>query len=392
MAFPLLFTFGDCVEMLTDYLGGSPITVEQRAARNAVIMAYNDLTAERSWRYFYKHARIHTSAPVTSGTITYDHTGHAAGERALIHSATNWTTLASWAAGARVVVGDVVARISSISSGTPTVAFLDEQLTFPADIAAGTSYTLYRAIYDLPIDFRAIHSFHTENKYRLSWTSFDQWMDLERTYATTSGTGWTAALTGSEDVYGQKAVALWPYPDAAETLDYVYQRYPRDLRFTGWGTAETAGTITNSGAAVTGSGSSFSSNMVGAILRFGTSSALPTSLAGGNPYADQAVVASVASSTSLTLDRTPATNYSAVKYTISDPMDLHRSQLPALVRGAEYQLAMVLGKDSQQKFREYQYALNLAKQGDADMLDPRRLADSEPIDWMSRVPIGEQEG
>jgi len=78
-------------------------------------------------------------------------------------------------------------------------------------------------------------------------------------------------------------------------------------------------------------------------LRLGADSRTPTGMTDANPWAEEALIDTVASPTSLTLQAAPSGSYSGVGYYISDPVDLDESLVTALLRLIERELAIAKG-------------------------------------------------
>jgi hypothetical protein len=161
-------------------------------------------------------------------------------------------------------------------------------------------------------------------------------------YHTDSGAIQFYCVAEVPDVYGRQALFVYPAAVADETLDYVYVRRPRELRYSGHDAAEYTGTITLTAGSdvVLGTGTQFSSEMVGSILRVGTDANRPTGRFGEHPFAEERSVASVESATQLTLDAGAAATRSGVGYAITDVIDLGRVAHTAFLRLAEMHVAI----------------------------------------------------
>ena len=103
------------------------------------------------------------------------------------------------------------------------------------------------------------------------------------------------AIGERPDVIGAKALFLWPVPTSDGTLDFIYDRRPRNLRHSGHAAGDIAGSVTvaSGSAALTGTSTAFTASMDGAILRFGTTSVRPDWEYGDNPYVEQRAIRSV---------------------------------------------------------------------------------------------------
>ena len=123
---------------------------------------------------------------------------------------------------------------------------------------------------------------------------------------------------------------------------------------------------TASSATVTASGTSFTSDMVGSVIRIGTTADFPSGLEGLNPFSEERVIISVDSGTQVTVDASFDNTASAAKYRISDPVDVEDGAMyEAFLAYAELRLSMLL-KDDDIPLKEeiYAGALRMAMQAD----------------------------
>lgn len=361
---PDLKLYQDLVEHLIDFTDGTAqgreLTLVKRACQGGV----EALIHERKWQYYYRHGRIHVSAPYSTGTVAYDHTGGTY-ERQLTLTSGTWP---DWAQYGRVLIGDVVYEVNSRESDT--VITLKDPVDPDADIAAGTTYVIYRNRYPFPDGWRFLYTPETEDGWLSVWSmSPEEWMVRERNLIS-SGPADYVTVMADPDSPGGFVLAVDPYPSAASTLDFIMQVAPAMLRRTGFETASRAGTVSNTGTAVTGSGTSFSSDMVGSYMRFQNSTDYPTGLEGTNPFTEQHRILSVESATGLTLATTPDTNYSAKKYCISTPIDMDRTMFQSVLRAVEYELAVIMGNDqSERLYGRYQRELAKALEWDSKVAE-----------------------
>lgn len=117
---------------------------------------------------------------------------------------------------------------------------------------------------------------------------------------------------------------------------------------------------------VAGTSTSFSSKMVGSILRVsGDATYHPEGLAGMHPYVMEALVTSVASTTSLAAHAPEiSSTVSSTKYIITDLLDISPSMYTALLSGAEVWVARLLGKNIEGATGVYGRDLRLAYEAD----------------------------
>lgn len=359
-----MLTYFDIVEQLITSSFGGPQDAEQRDIRSSIQRAVTEVAYIRDWRWYHTHGRILFNDS-WSGLISY-----AKNTRTITRESGDPFPL--YAANSRIRVRDVVTRIKTRVSNDALIA--DEVINHPEDLLAPVAATLYRSFYPLPADFRSIDSPIDQN----FWTHFvfvepDLAMKMELSQ---DRQGPPHAWTVRKDPdSSQWAIQVIGYPVAVETLDFTYRRVPRTLRLSGHEASSRQGTVSCSGTTVTGSGTSFSSSMVGSVIRLGTASDLPDSLGGMAPYQDEAIITSVASPTSCTTDK--ELSASSVKYLITDPLDCSPSMENCMYSAAEYYLARTRKDKADDAFALYQRDLRLALE--ADQVAP--MASNSRVIW-----------
>lgn len=380
-----LWTYQDAVEHVLDHLDMDADGRTRRQARRAVQQAIRDLAHRHNWACYYGRATVPTTAQQTSSTIEYDHTGGTYERQVTLASGT-WP---SDAAQGMLIISGVHYAVDERKSST--VLTLRPDNNPGADVAAGTSYTWYRSTYALPVDFRKVE--------RLWWPS--QSMEL---YPLSQGeahaelmASWPTpgnpigyTIRQTQDFYNTMSLVMSPPPSTAVTLDLFYQRNPRELRVEKYAT----GTVTtNASTTVTGSGTSWSSSHVGCVMRFSSSTTVePTGVVGGlsgddNPAVYTRIVTAVGSTTSITVDSSvPA--LTGVKYTLSDPLDMHYgSMLTVFHRFAEAEAARLLNRDD----RDRKLAIadrELLRAIEADLrIDRRQMSLVNYAPWWKRGTV-----
>lgn len=326
----------DVLQRLTDYAGSSGGAEIAREASRALLAGYREFATAHHWSYFYQHGRLNTNAQYTTGTVAYLQSSGTYPYQLTLTGGT-WP---SWAASGSLRIGtvtyDVATRVSD------TVLTLDSVLTPATDLDAGTSYTLYQDTYTMPADFVAADQGFAD----ISWGGMDyvhpsKWLQVTRYYYSASNTPRFYTFTGDPRNPGRICLRLFPFPDSSRTVDFVYQRRPRVINIISYttGTATVASGTTPS--TVTGTSTVWTANMAGSILRLSADQAnLPTGLEGATPYADERTIGVFTSATEVTVDVPLAADYTAVKYRISDPIDVEDgAMLNAFVRCCEKHLA-----------------------------------------------------
>lgn len=332
-SYPQLLTMRDLIDRLIDFGGGSLTAVNLQKYRSAIDEAYRQLVNHHEWKYYVGPYNFTFSAPYSTGTIEYDHTGGSS-ER-LVTLSGSGAAFPSWAAYGHIRIDDAFYQVNERLGNTTLT--LRRETNPGADAAAGTSYTLYRSVYTLPADFKKLYAPENDanNWWVQNYVSPEVWYANER-HINQSGTPYEWTLLPDPHFYNAMAVVVRPYPNAATGYGMVYTRYPRPLVISGYndatdfpGTVAVAGTTT-----VTGTSTAFSSKMIGSVLRTGDTAAPtqgPSGLTGLSPYVDQKIIVAVASATSLTVDSAFDSTYSGRKYCISDPVDVPTYLLDALL-------------------------------------------------------------
>lgn len=350
-----IYTYQDAVDLLVDYLGGNAEAAAARDVRKAILEAYDELCGEKKWSHLSRPHYVHTELP-ESGTLAYDST------TGLFTIDTG--TFPTWAVGATLSIGDLRVRVATRPSST-TLTAVDS--TVPAaDIATGTSFTIFTDIITLPENFMSlVKPLDEGNNSSISkFVPADEWAYYTR-YDESQGSPliWTVM---ADPVYlGRQALHLWPAPDTKRTIGFLGRFYPRMLNFTGYRTADRVGTVSLSGNTITGTSTTFSADMVGSVIRVSANStAYPEGRGGDNPYQYQRIITAYSSATSLTFGG-DAVSASTRKYCITDPVDISRPMLDAFMRGCERKVAHKKGTSEQDR-AETTYMNALAKAMSSD--------------------------
>lgn len=331
---PMVTTVKDVYDRLARAVGGGHDEAGGADTRAALDTAYRELLGCRDWSYFTKQLRISTSAPYSTGTVAYVHTGGTY-ERELTLTTGTWP---DWALYGTVVIDDVRYEVEDRKSST--VITLTRAANPGADVSS-TTYTIYRSVYTLPADFRNMDELHAEDGTSLCYIQPNEWLSLER-HTRCSGTPTEFTVMGDPNLIGSFAVYLWPYPSAATTLDAIYHHRGRDFLLTGTEASSYVGTIAGTVdlVTVTGTGTAFHAGMVGSMIRVGDATNVPTGRWGHYPYSQQRVVTAVNSTTELIVDSAFSASFTGVKYVVADPLDVHPDLINALVSRARLELAI----------------------------------------------------
>lgn len=315
MADELIYLFQDAVDSLTDQVGVKANEVA-RKIRRAILGAYQDEMPQhfKRQRHFLQHHRIMLVAPVSTGTVTYNHD---------LKELTFSSTPPDWVQYGRIKVGDRICDVKSYPGFGNTVV-LDDALNPGEDLTTATAYELRRYEYALPGRFRAVVG-RLQEESRVCHRRFrdlPEALEWERLWESSSA--WSWSLARDPDRQGGHMVKLNGHPTSAESLDLMIHQTPRKLRYSGYESMFNAGTtVTVSGREITSSAAIFTPDMVGSFLRVGTASKLPEGEFGvSDPYAAQGQLAAFESTQQMLLAEEFDADYTAVKFRVSDPIDL----------------------------------------------------------------------
>lgn len=380
-----IWTYQDIVEHLLDMFQeerlGRPLRTARRAAREAL----RELHMSHRWSYYNSEGFFRTVAQQTTGTIEYDHTGGAS-ERLVTLSDATWPTEAKLY---RIIIADTHYDIATYESSTTIT--LSATNNPGADVAAATSYKIYREAYELPTGFGELGTLIdvTNNRVVPVIGTDTQVTTKYRSYETPQ-TPWHVSIRNSGEYLNSMAFVFVPPPDSAIKYRYTYTRSPRVLATEKNDDGTAAATTGDYDIVVTNG--TMASKHVGCIMRLGNKSNPPTSAFGGlddidNPFTDQGVILAISGGTA-TLDRAVTNTYAGVKFTISDPIDVEiNTMLTAYQRICESRYS-ILNKREMKERREReglaQLATRLAKERDNRTVYSPTYA---PYDPFTRVSV-----
>ena len=366
---PHVWTFQDLMDHLSDLHDIDGVGRQDRMKIRAILDAWSDLYTKADWTCFNKTGGFTTSAPYDTGTIQYVHS-----TRTVTLTGGTWPSDILYR---RIVIGESSYPIETAVSGG-TTAVLPERLNPGANVDSGTSYSVIRSEYVLDPEVWAIGpvmAARNEGPHPKFVT--DMQAEQQRVSFTEPGTPLYYTVRGAQNILGGVVVDLVPAPSDVREYRYFCKVRPRVLRRWSGGACEySTGTVTvNASATVTGSGTAWTSDMVGCVMRFTDSTTvLPTGIVGvtdrDNPYTEFRMIKSVPSPTSLVLDEAVEGNYAATKYTIGDPIDITQEMYTALLRLAELKMVFLVPKMDQVSLRN-----SLWKQADKDA----RIAENRTV-------------
>ena len=311
-----MLLFSDQIRTLLDVYQAKGINISTSRAYDAVNQAYRHIASMARWSYLHRRTQINTVAPYSTGTVAF-----TASTRTLTLTSGSWPTWAG--SGLLLIAGQVYAVERMVSS---TILTLVADRCPVSDVAALTTYTIFRVEYLLPADF-----IRTEELVPIGqwWNMYERQpgsiLQTSRLFSRPSRP-FEFVVRGSMQSQGRMAMEFGPPPDAAYTLDLTYFAKPRQRTLPA---AYRAGTISVSGTTVTGVNTAFTPAMVGCRLRVGTTAAAPVGESGDLGSLTESTVVAVTSSTVLIVaDSLPTVN--DVQFIVDDPVDIDRQSMDEL--------------------------------------------------------------
>lgn len=360
---PYLYTHSDVVSHMSDWAGfTSAVTADMlRKIKRSVDNAYRALTHLRAWTIYTYRGRLNAAASYNTGTIAYTNSTRTVTITGGTLPAN--TNLCMFRVGA--VDYPIVNGSANIGAGTFQLSVNSNP---GADLAAGTSYTLYQDTYVLPINFRSMGTVRDANRSRiLQYVEPNEFVASRQIFQAPTNPFWYT-LRGDPSYLGMQALSFYPPPNDTYQYDYMGQRYPRPFTTP---VPYTTGTVSTSGTVLTGTG--FNSNMVGCIVRFSTSTTAPTSNYGTNPYYQQRVITSYTNTTTMGMDQALSADQAGVAFEISDPIDMEAGAMyTAFLRLCELELGQLLNRDDIDRLtNQYRMAERLALEADTKSTDSK---------------------
>ncbi len=377
-------TYKDVIDHLADYAGAAVGDQTERYCRRSIQLAYDDLPATHNWTYFFTRGRIATVAPQSTGTIQYTNSTST-----VTLTGATWP---SWVTQGVIVINNIPYPIPS--SPTSTTLVLTPGPNPGADIAAGTSYTLFQDTYRLPIDFTSCDRvFNINNGQPLEYGHLADWLELQRIYRGPALPR-LYGITGMPGFQGAMSMRIFPAPDNIYFLDFIYKRRPRQLNQITYSTG-TASTTSGS-TTVTGTGTTWTAQMVGSSFRLSAQGVadVPTGPGGAAPFFVERVVTGFTSATSLTLDADPAQTLNLVQHAISDPVDIEEgAMLTFFYRECEKQLRIIRRmKPTDREDQQYMESMERAFEADNRSTEQRVVGEAGFVRRLRDYPRGPDGG
>ena len=338
--------FSDQRAMLLSTYKNSGVQLGLDRATEAVNQAYRKIGAAQRWSYLHRRTQINTQAPYVTGTV-----GFTLATRTLTLTGGTFPT---WAAQGTILFNESVYQVQQMVDANNLV--LQDGRCPTTDIVSGQIYKLVQLEYLLPADYLRTEEFvQIGSWWLLRELQPGSMLQTARLFSQPSRP-YQYSVRGSLFYHDRLALEFSPTPDANYTHDLTYFAKPRPPQLP---YQYTTGTVSVSGTAVTGSGTNFTSNMVGCQLRLGSATAIPEGEFGPNGSLNEYTILAVNSATSITL-QTAGITVSGYKYLIDDPIDIDRQSMDEyFCRCCEYEYE-VLSRGTRVSEKEHDMNVALA--------------------------------
>jgi hypothetical protein len=332
--------------------------------RNAIQSALREIVSAHDWNCLKRMWRVQLKGTQKDGTLTYLSSTGAFPYQITLTDA----VFPSWARDASIRIGtfSLICEIDQVKS--PTVATLVANSIPAQDFTTAQPFTLGLERYPLPAEFLNIATASERNSWFVgNYVPWVQYQQINK-YRAYSGIVKIFSIGPNPKSYGGQCIYVHPWSQDDSEYDLECNFRPRAMAISGRESWSYAGKIstTAGSTSVVGVGTAFDSRMVGTMLRASADgTTLPTGPAGVNPFMFQQTVASVESTTGLTLSYAAPVALSSVKYTVSDPCDVSAAMYDVFIKGVECQLANFCGLGEYKDVMvRYQAALQAARAAD----------------------------
>ena len=225
-----------------DALATSEVAVVDAVVRSGLRQFYNPPPIRQrkahKWSFLDKTDNLVLNAPITAGTITYDHAGHASGSYMVIFSIAHGLADTTAASKYLLEVNGVSYPVATKVDGETLLLTLDANDNPGADVAAGTAYRLHQDNYTLPDAFGRFIGPLTYVEKENAWYSVDivgegRIRELRRRdYVGTNGSKPQVAairvVNSGIETGTRKEIMFWPAVSGDYVLKYRYRVRPAD--------------------------------------------------------------------------------------------------------------------------------------------------------------------
>lgn len=351
----MIFTAHDLVYHLLTSVGGGAADGEARAIRQAVVHGVKEVFQTRQWLWHVKTGFITTQQISTTATAV------TSGSATITVASTN-----GMVAGRILDVSpgyfNSTVRITNVNTATNAVTL--DHAAIKTKGAGDTVNLLVQTYYDLPPDVKDIDALVTDQNGTLhTYITPQEWQRLE---INTRGAGepfyYTIMRSDlNPDRYQVRFVGV---PQEGTVVHYTYRYIPKLVKYMGYEEPTRKGSITATGTSVAGAGgTAFASDMVGCMIRVGTTTADPEPIGSTQPFAAEAEITAVSSGSSLTTDIALPTTAN-LKYCITNVIDCSPQMYTACMSGVEMWYARIAGKSAGDVVQLFNRDLRLAMEND----------------------------
>lgn len=350
-----IWTYQDIVEHLLDVFDSERAGRPLRMARRAAHEALRELMSVHRWKYYDSICLFKTEAPYATGSIAYTHTG-GAHERLVVLTDGVWPASARYR---RLTIAGVSYPVDQRIDDTRITLSANDNPG--ADVAAGTAYNLYRNSYPLPVGFVGLGQLYDlVDGCEVDVVSADEEFE-DSVFESSPDVPRAAAIRNDQEYLNSLSLVFGTPPSDARTFSLTYRRSPRRLITEKYSTGVVSVSALSTTCTITTG--AFAQAHVGCIIRFGTAAEEPTNIFGGltdveNPFSDERTILSVASDgTTCVLDSALSAAVTAVKFTVSDPLDIeHTAMLTAFQRLAEHVFTVLTKREQKDRMDRFQLA------------------------------------
>lgn len=219
----------------------------------------------------------------------------------------------------------------------------------------------------LPYEVKTVDTLISDNTgTQLAYVSPNEYLQMRANQTGTAEPFYYTILRSEE--YPQQYEVKFVYDPIDDLIfHYTYRKIPQPIKYMGYEEATRSGTVTGVGGTTTISGTdtTFPSDIAGRVIRVGTTADYPEPLGSLKPYTHEYLIASRASTTSLTVDGDIASAFSGDRYVITDEVDASPQMWTACLSACEMWYARMAGKPAGEITALFNRDMRLAMESDA---------------------------
>ena len=382
MAHPHLYSYGDLVQHALEFVRGQRSHQMMGDIFRAIQNSYRDIADSRRWTYYLKRDRLNITDQYSTGTLAYTQS-----TRVVTGSGTTWASTID--SDYFIRIADRVSRILTRDSNTQLT--LDTTWNHGFDVSAGATYTIFKGIYSLPIDFVSLDMPYEGDRLRHGRNLRPGEFLAAEQFGEGSGSPYRYMIFGDPDNLARHAVHTYTPPPSAtgnDPIDFVYYRRPRQLVYSGYhatngvsfctqGKVQTAASTTIEGNSTT----AFETAMAGSYIRISRDDDVPTGIDGLHPFREELKISSVTDSDTLVTTAASGFTASNLGYIISDPVDVDPIMIKPLLAAIRKELAILLDMRSKaDHIQVYESLYRAAAMSDASRVyKPREMGDGTQL-------------